>query len=54
MTPATQRRLTFEEYLSNDDGTDRRYEFDDGALVQMPPSIRLHQKIAQFLKGCFK
>lgn len=54
MTPATQRRLTFEEYLSYDDGTDRRYEFDDGALVEMPPAIRLHRKIAQFLEGCFK
>jgi Uma2 family endonuclease len=51
---ATRQRLTFEEFLTYDDGTDRRYEFDDGALVEMPPAIRLHRKIAQFLEACFK
>jgi len=50
----TKIRLTFEEYLAYDDGTDTRYEFDDGTLVEMPPSIRLHRKIAQFLEDCFK
>ncbi|RKH79583.1 hypothetical protein D7Y13_43515, partial [Corallococcus praedator] len=51
---ATQQRLTFEEYLTYDDGSDTRYEFDDGALVEMPPAIRLHRRIAQFLEECFK
>lgn len=54
MTPATQRRLTIEEYLTYDDGTDTRYEFDDGELVEMPPAIRLHRRIAQFLEDCFR
>ena len=53
MTAATQRRLTLEEYLTYDDGTDTRYEFDDGELVEMSPSIRLHRKIAKFLEDCF-
>lgn len=51
---ATQQRLTLEEYLIYDDGTDTRYEFDDGALIEMPPAIRLHRLIAQFLEQCFK
>lgn len=51
---ATRQRLTFEEYLNYDDGTDARYEFDDGTLVEMPPAIRLHRKIAQFLEECFR
>ena len=54
MSTATQQRLTLEEYLTYNDGTDIRYEFDDGALVEMPPSIRLHRRIAQFLEECFK
>ncbi|NJL23339.1 MAG: Uma2 family endonuclease, partial [Leptolyngbyaceae cyanobacterium SM1_3_5] len=35
MTQAT-RKLTFEEYLAYDDGTDTRYELVDGVLVEMP------------------
>ncbi|MDX2214261.1 MAG: Uma2 family endonuclease [Oculatellaceae cyanobacterium bins.114] len=50
----TQQKLSFEEYLAYDDGTDTRYEFDDGTLIEMPPSIRLHRKIAQFLEECFR
>lgn len=34
MTIATQK-LTFEEYLAYDDGTDTRYELVDGELVPM-------------------
>ena len=38
MTQAiTQPRLTFEEYLSYDDGTDNRYELVDGELIALPP-----------------
>ena len=53
MTAATQQRLTLEEYLTYEDGTDTRYEFDDGDLVEVSPSIRLHRKIAKFLEDCF-
>jgi Uma2 family endonuclease len=54
MSTATQRRFTLEEYLTYDDGTDTRYEFDDGRLVEMPPASRLHRLIAQFLEEGFK
>jgi hypothetical protein len=30
MTVATQRRMSLEEYLNYDDGTDTRYELVDG------------------------
>lgn len=35
MTTATLR-MTFDEYLAYDDGTDKRYEWIAGALVEMP------------------
>lgn len=54
MTSTTQQRSTLDEYLTYDDGTDTHYEFDDGELVEMPPAIRLHRRIAQFLEECFK
>lgn len=54
MTTATKPKLTLEEYLSYDDGTDIRHEFVDGKLVEMPPAIRLHRKIAKFLEKCFE
>jgi Uma2 family endonuclease len=54
MTITTRQKLTFADYLEYDDGTDTRYEFDDGELVEMPPSIRLHRKIAQFLEEYFR
>jgi Uma2 family endonuclease len=52
MTTAT--KLSIEEYLTYDDGTDTRYEFDDGELVAMPPAIRLHRQIAKFLEKSFE
>jgi len=54
MTTTTNPKLSFEEYLSYDDGTDIHYEFVDGELVAMPPAIRLHRKIAKFLEQCFE
>ncbi|MBW4444315.1 MAG: Uma2 family endonuclease [Plectolyngbya sp. WJT66-NPBG17] len=37
-TTTTPRKLTFEEYLEYDDGTDnRQYELVDGVLVALPP-----------------
>ena len=49
MTITAVRKLTFEEYLTYDDGTDKRYEFNDGELVEMPPPIGLHERIVTFL-----
>ena len=53
MTPATARRLTLEEYLIYDDGTDTRYELVDGALIELPPESRQNHKIASFLFEVF-
>ena len=35
MNLATRQRMTLEEYLKYDDGTDIRYELVDGVLVEM-------------------
>lgn len=49
MTQATRKKMTFEEYLHYDDGTDTRYELVGGELVTMPPEERINSKIALFL-----
>jgi Uma2 family endonuclease len=49
MTVATQKRLTLEEYLTYDDGTDTRYELVDGVLVEMGNEAKINTKIAVFL-----
>ncbi|MGI0495094.1 Uma2 family endonuclease [Alkalinema pantanalense CENA528] len=53
MAIATKKRLTLEEYLTYDDGTDTRYELVDGVLVAMPPESRLNHRIASFLFASF-
>jgi len=35
-------KLTFEQYLEYDDGTDNRYELCDGDLRLMPPESELN------------
>ncbi len=37
MTQAKQRFLSFDEYLSYDDGTDYLYELFNGELIEVPP-----------------
>ena len=49
MTVTTAKTITFEEYLTYDDRTDRRFEFDHGKLVEMPPATRLHNLVMMFL-----
>jgi Uma2 family endonuclease len=44
------KRLTFEEFLAYDDGTDTRYELVDGELVEMPTESPENNQIA---KGLF-
>ena len=36
-TTTATRKLTLEEYLVYDDGTDTKYELIDGGLVEIPP-----------------
>ncbi len=35
----TPIKLSFEEYLGYDDGTDKRYELVNGELVVLPPEV---------------
>jgi Uma2 family endonuclease len=53
MTIATTRRMSLEEYLTYDDGTDTRYELVDGVLVEMGAEHPLNPKIAVFLMFLF-
>jgi Uma2 family endonuclease len=48
MTIASQK-MTLDDYLAYDDGTDTRYELVNGELVPMPPETRLNARIAMFL-----
>lgn len=45
----TPVKLSFEEYLTYNDGTDNRYELVDGDLVQMTPASPRHSDIAAFM-----
>ena len=52
MTIATEK-LTLEEYLAYDDGTDTKYELVDGELVAMPPESDKNNLIALYLLSEF-
>ena len=52
MTTATTR-LTLDEYLAYDDGTDNRYELVDGKLILMPPETDRNNLIALYLLAEF-
>lgn len=45
----TRKKLTFEEYLEYDDGTDNRYELVDGELIALPPESEPNDAIANYL-----
>jgi Uma2 family endonuclease len=47
------QKMTLEEYLHFDDGTDTRYELVNGELVEMPPESDLNVRIASFLFAFF-
>ncbi|WP_193197169.1 Uma2 family endonuclease [Nostoc sp. MG11] len=49
MTAITGKRLTLEEYLKYDDGTDSQYELVAGELVAMPPESPKNVQISLFL-----
>jgi Uma2 family endonuclease len=53
MAIAANRKMTLEEYLNYDDGTDTRYELVDGVLVEMGAEHRLNKKIALWLLSQF-
>jgi Uma2 family endonuclease len=41
--------MTVEEYLTYDDGTDKRYELENGVLIEMPPGTGNHEAIITFV-----
>ncbi|BAZ81743.1 MAG: Uma2 family endonuclease [Sphaerospermopsis sp.] len=49
MTVATAKKMTFEEFLQFDDGTDNLYELENGELIVMPFESELNRRIATFL-----
>lgn len=53
MTTTTQK-LTFEDYLTYNDGTDTRYELVDGELVPMSLGTDQHGAIIEFLNDQFR
>ncbi len=54
MVTTPTKKISFEEYLSYDDGTNKRYELVDGILIEMPPASFLHSDIIDFIADCFK
>ena len=54
MVATTTQKISFEEYLSYDDGTNKLYELVDGQLIEMPPASFLHSDIIDFIADCFK
>jgi Uma2 family endonuclease len=50
---AVQRRMSLAEYLDYDDGTDRRYELEDGLLIDMSGENPLNSRIAVMLLFLF-
>ncbi|GAB1544460.1 hypothetical protein NUACC21_71360 [Scytonema sp. NUACC21] len=52
MTTAT-KKLTLEEYLAYDDGTDTKYELVDGELVEMPPESDKNNLISLYVLSRF-
>ncbi|AUT04542.1 hypothetical protein CLI64_27810 [Nostoc sp. CENA543] len=49
MTKTPLKVNTLEEYLNFDDGTDHRYELEDGVLLEMPPGTGKHEAIITLL-----
>ncbi len=50
MVSTATQPLTFEEYLTHDDGTDNHYELVDGSLILMNPPRVEHFLISKFLE----
>jgi Uma2 family endonuclease len=53
MTVATQKRMSLQEFLTYDDGTDARYELVDGVLVAMGAESTGNLQIAMLLIETF-
>jgi Uma2 family endonuclease len=49
----TSLKMTLEEFLNYDDGTDALYELENGELIVMPAESELNRRIAMFLVAYF-
>ena len=49
----SSKKITFEEFLEFDDGTDFMYELENGELIQMASEIEINPRIASFLFAYF-
>jgi Uma2 family endonuclease len=49
----SSKKITFEEFLEFDDGTDFMYELENGELIQMASESEINQRIASFLFAYF-
>ena len=49
---ATSQKMTLEEFLAYDDGTDNLYELENGKLISMPSESEINRRIAMFLLSC--
>jgi Uma2 family endonuclease len=45
-------RMTFEEFLDYDDGTDTLHELENRELIAMPAESEINRRIAMFLSAC--
>lgn len=54
MVATPTHKISFEEYLSYDDGTNKLYELVDGQLIEMTPASFLHSDIIDFIADSFK
>lgn len=54
MIATTQQKFTFEEYIRYDDGTDNRYELEDGELILMNPPTGRHALIIRLLSNAIE
>jgi Uma2 family endonuclease len=52
-TPQATKKMTFEEFLEFDDGTDFMYELENGELIQMAAESEINQRITSFLFAYF-
>jgi len=53
MTATTTQKISFEEFLNYDDGTDNVYELFNRELIEVPPESGLNVGITAFLFAQF-
>ncbi len=53
MTVAIAKKMSFEDFLNYNDGTETLYELENGELIPMPSESELNCRIAMFLVAYF-